>query len=714
MKKEDFNILYVDDEQANLNSLKSLFRRKYNIITADSGKKGLEILDAQPIHLIIADQRMPSMTGIQFLKKVKENWPELKCILLTGFYDNVVIKEAVNDVGIYWYMNKPFKNEKLEHVIRKAMEAFKLGELVKESEEKFKGVFNSIIDVFVRRDLEHKGVLVSPSIFEVTGYAVEDIVGQDISKYFVDPQKPEWIKQYLLENSGVHTIEFDLYKKDGTIITVSSNAKSYYDDAGNSLGIESVFRDITEQKKAAERLRESKERYQSLSDASFEAIFISEKGVCIEQNSQAEKMFGYTLSEAVGRKGTEWIVPEDREIVMNKMLSDDDTEPYEVTALRKDGTTFPAEIQARMTHYEERGVRVTALSDITARKKAEEELRESEEKFKTLVTNTEEIIYMIDIDGTFLLSEGKGLEKLGLKGGDVVGKSVFDLYKDFPEMLEAMRKVFNGETVIEEFEVNDNYFKNWYTPHLNQEGEIIGLLGLSINITEQKQAELQILEYQKRLKDLAIELTLAEEKVRKQIAGDLHDNVGQLLTSSRMQLSTINDEMDKFEVGKKIKSISAALLQASQATRDAIFNLSPPQLHEIGLYAAIHDWMKEQIEIKYGIKTAISGKKEKYKLDENTRFLLFRSIRELIINVTKHARAAHLNIELNRKKDMLEIMVRDDGVGFDYNSKLFKLKSDSYGLFSIQERISDLGGSIKITSTPGSGTKIKLVIPLRG
>jgi PAS domain S-box-containing protein len=397
---------------------------------------------------------------------------------------------------------------------------------------------------------------------------------------------------------------------------------------------------------------------------------------------------------------------------MNNMLSGVE-KPYEVSALRKDRSTFPAEIQGRVMHIKGRDVRVTALNDISRRKLVEEALQKSEEKFRTLVTNTEEIVFMIDSDGTFLLSEGKGLEKLGLKGGDVVGKSVFEIYKDFPEMLDKIRQAFNGETIIMEHEVGDNYFKSWYTPHLDQKGEIIGLLGLSINITEQKQGELQILEHQKRLKDLAIDLILAEEKTRKQIAGDLHDHVGQILASSRMQLSTINDEMDKAEVSKKIKNISKALLQATQATREAIFNLSPPQLHEIGLYAAIHDWMKEEVETKYGIKTAISGKKEKFKLDENTRLLLFRSIRELMINVLKHARAAHLSIEMNRKKDMLEIIVRDDGVGFDYNSKLLRLKSKSYGIFSIQERISDLGGSMKISSTPGFGTTIKLVIPLK-
>ena len=957
---KEYNILYVDDEQANLNSLKSLFRRKFNFLTAISGKKGLEILEEQPVHLIIVDQRMPGMTGIEFLKKVKEKWPDIKSILLTAFYDNKVIKEAVNEVGLYWYMNKPFENEKLEHVIRKAQDAYrsenllkesekkftevfesmvdvfvrrdmdgigimvspsvfdvlgytqdeiigkklapfyadsrapemiknkllegvgtqrfeidlfkkdgniitvstnaklyhdeagnpigiesvlrditkqkKAEKLLKESEEKFKGIFNSLIDVFIRRDFLNKGVMVSPSILEITGYVEEEIVGQDISKYFVDPEKPEWIRQYLMKNRGVQTVEFDLYKKDGTIIHISSNAKIYNDEAGNPIGIESVLRDVTDKKVAEEVVRESKERYQSLSDASFEAIFISEKGVCIEQNALAEKMFGYSLAEAIGRPGTDWIIPKDGEVVKNNMLTGYE-KPYEVTALRKDGSTFPAEIQGRMMHLKGRDVRVTALSDISKRKLAEEalveseekyrllfnsnplliawidasgryktinasymaffgiksedvvgkhiseilsetlytnlnksinqaqkgkkseyevstkdkngkshylygrlvphinsegvqngfivivediteqkqakeKLQESEQKFKTLVTNTEEIIYMIAKDGTFLLSEGKGLEKLGLKGGDVVGQSIFDLYKDYPEMLDKMDQAFKGETVIMEHEIGDVDFKSWYTPHLNQKGEKIGLLGMSINITEQKQAEIKVQEYQDRLKALALELTLTEEKMRKQIAVELHDDVGQLLSASRMQLATLNCDAPQTETKKKINNISQGLLGAIRSTREAIFNLSPPQLNEIGLYAAIHDWMKEQVEQKYGISTRITGNRETIPIDENTRFLVFRSIRELIMNVVKHAKASHLNIIIERDSRQLEITVQDDGIGFHYDSDLNKLKSMTYGLFSIKERMSDMGGSITIESKKGFGTKIKLVIPM--
>ena len=277
-------------------------------------------------------------------------------------------------------------------------------------------------------------------------------------------------------------------------------------------------------------------------------------------------------------------------------------------------------------------------------------------------------------------------------------------------MLDKMREALNGESVVAEFMVGDNYFRNWYTPQSNQEGEIIGLLGLSINITKQKRAELQIQEYQQRLKDLANQLTISEENIRKQIAVDLHDDVGQLLASSRMQLARVIDLEENPELEIRIKNVSQALLKAVQATREAIFNLSPPQLSEIGLYAAVHDWMKEQVEKKHNIHTHITGEGI-YHLDAKNKVLIFRSIKELIMNVVKHARAKRLMVEFITKKDMLEITVQDDGIGFNYNPDQVELKSN-YGLFSVQERMSDLGGSLIIDSVDDKGTKAKLLIPL--
>ncbi|MHC4564145.1 MAG: PAS domain-containing protein [Planctomycetota bacterium] len=152
------------------------------------------------------------------------------------------------------------------------------------------------------------------------------------------------------------------------------------------------FGDITDRKKAVEALHDSEVRLRALSEASFEAIFLSEGGVCLDQNHAAEEMFGYTRAEAVGRHGTEWIVPEDREKVKDKIMLGHE-EPYEASALRQDGTTFPCEIQARMINYRGRSVRVTALRDITDRKRAETALRLAHDQLeKRVVDRTAELV----------------------------------------------------------------------------------------------------------------------------------------------------------------------------------------------------------------------------------------------------------------------------------------------------------------------------------
>jgi len=135
--------------------------------------------------------------------------------------------------------------------------------------------------------------------------------------------------------------------------------------------------DCTERKLAEDALHDLEEHHRTLSDSSFEAIFLSHKGICLNQNLTAGKMFGYTLEEAVGRPGTDWIVPEGRDTVMRHMLAGDES-PYETVALCKDGTTFPVEIQGRMFKHKDMLCRVTALRDITDRKRTEEEKQKLE------------------------------------------------------------------------------------------------------------------------------------------------------------------------------------------------------------------------------------------------------------------------------------------------------------------------------------------------
>ncbi len=150
------------------------------------------------------------------------------------------------------------------------------------------------------------------------------------------------------------------------------------------VGSKQVAKDITAYNQAEKILRDSEQRFRALADATFEAIFLSEKGVCIETNHRATEMFGYDYDELIGIFGTDVIAPESKELVERNILAGYE-EPYEAFAQRKDGTTFHIEICGKMTQYNGRDVRVTVVRDIDERKRVETALRESEMRFRHLI-----------------------------------------------------------------------------------------------------------------------------------------------------------------------------------------------------------------------------------------------------------------------------------------------------------------------------------------
>ena len=124
MSDKKINILYVDDEENNLVSFKATFRLKYNVITVLSGAEAIKVLDENEIHVIITDQRMPNMTGVQFLETILEKHPEPVRILLTGYSDLNAVIDAVNKGKIFHYLSKPWKEEELDETIQRGIEVY--------------------------------------------------------------------------------------------------------------------------------------------------------------------------------------------------------------------------------------------------------------------------------------------------------------------------------------------------------------------------------------------------------------------------------------------------------------------------------------------------------------------------------------------------------------------------------------------------------------
>jgi signal transduction histidine kinase len=241
---------------------------------------------------------------------------------------------------------------------------------------------------------------------------------------------------------------------------------------------------------------------------------------------------------------------------------------------------------------------------------------------------------------------------------------------------------------------------------------------LENEINERKQAEHKLLDYQQRIKAMASQLAIVEEKERQRIAVDLHDHVGQSLALARMQLASARKSAAESALADTLDDISDTLLEALEDTQQLMLELSSPAMNESGLSAAISEWLELQIGSRHGIKTEFidnipddPGKR----LDVNVRTIIFRNVRELLFNVVKHARANKIRVRLEDRNTFMRIIVEDDGTGFDPSSLTqTRSKTSGFGLFSVKELLTDLGGSLRIVSEPGKGCTAILSVPFGG
>ena len=263
------------------------------------------------------------------------------------------------------------KNRQLRNEID---ERKKVEETLKESEEKYRLIFeHSPLGLL---SFDKNGVILAcnDNFVKIIGSSQEALIGLNMLG-LPDENLVSAVQMALNGSAGLCE---DIYqsvtsKKISHVRALFAPMGNKDSRVGGGMGI---IEDVTTRKQAEAELEESKEKYRGLSEATFESIFLSEKGRCIEQNLTAEKIFGYTHEEAISRYGTDWIAPEDRAMVMKNMLNGFE-EPYEATALKKDGTTFPCILNGKMMHYKGKEVRVTSLTDITERKKMIASLEEA-------------------------------------------------------------------------------------------------------------------------------------------------------------------------------------------------------------------------------------------------------------------------------------------------------------------------------------------------
>ena len=238
-------------------------------------------------------------------------------------------------------------------------------------------------------------------------------------------------------------------------------------------------------------------------------------------------------------------------------------------------------------------------------------------------------------------------------------------------------------------------------------------MAMVTDITARKQAQRKLLQYQRRLRSLATQLSLVEESERRRIATSLHDSTCQYLALIKMKLKTMTAALSD-SAADPIEEICDDVESVIQDLRAMTFDLSPPTLYLCGLEAAVEKLLEQELRNKQGIEVDFEILDGYLPLTDEVRILLYQSVRELVINIVKHAQASLVTVSIKPQNSDIQLIVRDNGVGFDPQQVEQAISSSGgFGLFNIAERLRSIGGGFDVESQPGHGACFTLTAALK-
>lgn len=358
--------------------------------------------------------------------------------------------------------------------------------------------------------------------------------------------------------------------------------------------------------------------------------------------------------------------------------------------------------------------------DITEQKLTRNKIEKAEEMYRLLADNSNDLIFLQEPDSTFQYVSPSIINIMGYEQSDILGKKVFGfLQKDDVEPLKkAMRKGFNVK------------FMGAYTFRVrHKEGHFVWLEFLTSPTYKDKKnsyfitsardvsrmmlAKQEIQEYQTSLQRLTTEITLIEEKQKKEIASNIHDHLSQSLVISKMKINELKKNPKLKIIENDLRFIETHISEALKNTRKITYDLSPPVLYQLGIIDAL-SWLLDDVEATHKVACRLISNVDNLKLSDVKSILLYRSIQEVINNAIKYGNASLITLNLDKNKLGLDILLTDNGVGFD-TSLLNNHQNHSgsgFGLFTVQERIKNIQGRFTIVSEINKGTVIKFFIPL--
>lgn len=216
-----------------------------------------------------------------------------------------------------------------------------------------------------------------------------------------------------------------------------------------------------------------------------------------------------------------------------------------------------------------------------------------------------------------------------------------------------------------------------------------------------------------QMKKVSFELVWAEERERERIAGELHDRVGQSLLLAKMKLDELADKISSVSLRTSAEEACTLLEHSIKDIRSLTFKMRPPILDTAGIETAL-EWLCTSVSNDYDLKIEFENDNQPKSLPAELRYSLYQAVRELLLNVVKHARTGKAQLLLKTEKRSLVVQVMDNGVGFNYPEAIMKLVNNGgYGLYNVKQRVEQMGGRFDVESARGKGTKVVLEVPFR-
>jgi len=419
-----------------------------------------------------------------------------------------------------------------------------------------------------------------------------------------------------------------------------------------------------------------------------------------------------------------FIHPSDRDFVNSAVKQTlDEDEPYSVEAqmVRADGTEWTMHAQGTTYRNDDgKPVRFIGIQqDITERKQAEEALKTSEYKYRTLFDQARDGIAVADTETGEIIACNNEIARM-------VGR-------DKSELIGNHQKILHPE------ENGRGTFSNTFKQHLEKDGAIIEtqlvtkegklipieikansfefdgkkyLQGLFRDITKRKESNKKLSNLAERLQDTVRKVITAQEEERRRIAQELHDEIGQALTVLMINLQNINHLSEVSAIRLALRKSLEMSEETIKLVRELSLNLRPSMLDDLGLVPAIR-WFLDRQAKSGKIVCRLDADKIEEHYSPELEIVIFRVVQEGLTNIMRHAHARNVDVKLMQQDGQFNLWLRDDGDGFDISMLNKGIQPTmTLGLIGMEERVLLVGGKFQIKSTPGQGTEVHASIPL--